>query len=68
MVSIPEQIEREEAEKWARFFHETYERLAPAFGYETRAETREFDPQSRNGRLMMATVRTVLDAWEAGRE
>lgn len=65
MVSIPEQIKREEAEKWARFFHETYERLAPAFGYETRGETREFDPQSRNGRLMTATVRTVLDAWEA---
>ena len=41
-------------EALARRFHETYERLAPQFGYETRRETREFDPQSPNGRLMIA--------------
>lgn len=43
-------------EKRAREFHEAYERLAPQFGYETRPETREFDPESPNGRLMMAVV------------
>lgn len=35
-------------------FHETYERLAPSFGYETRTDTRTFDPDSKNGRLMVA--------------
>lgn len=35
-------------------FHETYERLAPSFGYETRADTKTFDPESKNGRLMVA--------------
>ena len=38
----------------ARFFHETYERLAPQFGYETRADTKTFDHESPNGRLMAA--------------
>ena len=44
----------EQAEALARRFHETYERLAPQFGYETRPETREFDPTSPNGKLMIA--------------
>lgn len=43
----------------AKKFHETYERLAPSFGYETRLETREFDPDSKNGRLMLAVCDTV---------
>src|SRR5690606_650135 len=47
------------AEALARRFHETYERLAPSFGYETRAETREFDPTSANGRLMIAACETL---------
>jgi len=38
----------------ARRFHEAYERLAPSFGYETRKETRAFDPESANGKLMIA--------------
>lgn len=42
------------AEQMAKRFHETYERLAPLFGYETRAETRAFDPESANGKLMIA--------------
>ena len=37
----------------ARKFHEVYERLAPDFGYETRKETRDFDPESPNGKLMI---------------
>jgi hypothetical protein len=35
-------------------FHDTYERLAPSFGYETRTDTKVFDPESKNGRLMVA--------------
>lgn len=42
------------AELIARKFHEVYERLAPSFGYETRQETRRFDPTTPNGRLMIA--------------
>ncbi|WP_439448682.1 hypothetical protein [Stenotrophomonas sp. ATs4] len=45
-----------DVEQRAREFHEAYERLAPQFGYETRPETREFDPYSPNGRLMMAVI------------
>ena len=44
------------SEKLARQFHEIYERLAPDFGYETRKDTREFDPNSQNGRLMIAVT------------
>lgn len=42
------------AENVARIFHDTYERLAPEFGYTTRLETRRFDPSSPNGKLMIA--------------
>lgn len=45
-----------DVEQRAREFHEAYERLAPQFGYETRPDTREFDPDSPNGRLMMAVI------------
>jgi hypothetical protein len=40
-------------------FHEIYERLAPSFGYETRTETRVFDPESKNGRLMIAVCAEI---------
>jgi hypothetical protein len=43
-----------DAEQLARRFHDTYERLAPSFGYETRDDTKVFDPASKNGRLMVA--------------
>lgn len=42
-------------------FHAEYEDLAPAFGYETRKDTRVFDPRSRNGMLMIATIKALLD-------
>lgn len=48
------------AETTARRFHEAYERLAPSFGYETRTETREFDPTTPNGRLMIAVCAEVF--------
>lgn len=41
-----------ESYKLARRFHELYEINAPRFGYETRKDTKEFDPESPNGRLM----------------
>lgn len=53
----------------AILFHETYERLAPSFGYETRTDTRVFDPQSKNGKLMVAVCGELLakvgdDGWK----
>lgn len=41
-------------------FHDTYERLAPQFGYKTREDTKTFDPDSANGRLMIAVCREIL--------
>mgnify|MGYP001572898095 CR=1 FL=1 len=41
-------------------FHHIYERLAGGFEYETKKETRIFDPESPNGRLMLATVKEIL--------
>jgi hypothetical protein len=45
----------------AEQFHDTYERLAPTFGYETRPETREFNPESPNGRLMVAVCKEIIE-------
>ncbi len=61
--------ESETPDHWARLFHETYERLAPSFGYETRKDTTDFDPHSNNGRLMIAVCSEVVRAVEQrGRE
>jgi HPt (histidine-containing phosphotransfer) domain-containing protein len=49
-------------EQMARLFHDAYERLAPQFGYETRKDTRAFDPSTPNGKLMIATCAEVLAA------
>jgi hypothetical protein len=43
----------------AKLFHDTYERLAPSYGYDTRPETKVFDQHTKNGRLMVATVRAI---------
>lgn len=56
-----EQAPSAEAESLARQFHEAYERLAPQFGYETRTETRQFDPESPNGRLMIAVCAALRE-------
>jgi len=48
------------ARELAKLFHETYEQLAPQFGYETRPETRKFDDTSPNGRLMIAVCDEIL--------
>jgi hypothetical protein len=47
--------------KLAILFHETYERLAPSFGYETRDDTKKFDKNSKNGKLMIAVCREILE-------
>ena len=49
-----------EAYKLARQFHELYEEYAPQFGYETRKDTKEFDPKSNNGRLMAKVCYEVV--------
>jgi hypothetical protein len=59
-------------------FHDTYERLAPAFGYKTHFNTRVFEPVSRNGKLMIAVCKEILEkldkeqkdplAWEYWRD
>ena len=51
------------AEDLARFFHETYERLAPQFGYKTRESSAvpwEEVPEN-NKHLMVETARHVLE-------
>lgn len=46
--------------RWAKLFHDTYERLAPSFGYETRKDTKKFNPNSKNGKLMLEVCSIVL--------
>ena len=55
-----------EALQLAQLFHETYERLAPAFGYNTRFNTRVFEPVSRNGKLMIAVCTEILEKLQTG--
>lgn len=49
-----------QARALAEFFHETYETLAPSFGYTTRPDTRALDFNSPNGQLMAAVCGEVL--------
>jgi hypothetical protein len=51
-----------EAEELARMFHETYESLAEVAGYETRLETRSFNLESPNGRLMVLVCAEIRKA------
>lgn len=44
----------------AVLFHDTYERLAPKYGYETRQDTKRFDPVTPNGQLMVAVCLDLL--------
>jgi hypothetical protein len=51
----------------ARLFHDTYERLAPEFGYSTRPESRvAWDDVPENNRLLMiATAAEILHVIDA---
>lgn len=55
-----ELTEEKKIEEIAKLFHDTYERLAPQYGYKTRVDTRIFDADSPNGQLMLAVVSEVL--------
>jgi hypothetical protein len=46
----------------AILFHVTYERLSFEHNYQTRLETRVFDPESNNGKLMIATCAEIQKA------
>jgi len=47
-------------EEVAKLFHDTYEKLAPDFGYHTRPEYRDWNINSNNAKLMMAVCEIVL--------
>lgn len=50
------------SEKLAKLFHETYERLAPMFGYETREESRkEWDDVPAQNKALMIAVTDVIE-------
>lgn len=57
-------------EELAQFFHETYERLAPDFGYKTRQESRKpwAEVPESNRRLMIAVCAEVLAAYRVSPE
>lgn len=50
-----------EAYRLARKFHELYEEQAPFFGYVTNPNSREFYPNSNNGRLMAYVCKNIID-------
>lgn len=56
------------AEDLARFFHETYESLAPTYGWETQAASRTEwgDVPEANRNLMVATAEEVLNWLDDG--
>jgi hypothetical protein len=56
----------EEATELALLFHNTYEKLAPSFGYETRADTKSFETTTPNGMLMIAVCKEIIK-WQAKR-
>lgn len=49
-----------EAVELAILFHNTYERLAPIFGYETREDTKSFDINTPNGKLMISVCKEII--------
>lgn len=53
-------IEETSALQLAIRLHNHYETLAPTFGYETRLDTRQFDPTTPNGKLMVAVCERIL--------
>jgi hypothetical protein len=44
----------------AILFHNTYERLAPSFGYETRLDTKSFETNTPNGMLMISVCKEII--------
>lgn len=42
-------------------FHDTYEKLASEYAYKTREDTKVFNINSNNGKLMYATVNEIVN-------
>lgn len=61
-IEAKAQSEQSRAEELAQRFHETYERLAPSFGYETRKESAKpwADVPEQNKRLMVAVCAEIM--------
>lgn len=55
------------AKELAKLFHDTYEKLAPHYNYETREETRQFDENSNNGKLMIAVCDFIIQRYYVGK-
>ena len=55
----------EAATKLAMLFHETYEKLAPDFSYETRKDSAKpwYNVPEKNRKLMIAVASEILIAW-----
>ena len=53
-------VMNEEILEITKKFHDTYEKLSKDYDYETRKETRVFDINSSNGKLMYETVNEVI--------
>ena len=60
--ALEEDFEMPNAIWLAKFLHDTYERLAHQHGYVTREDTRTFDHESPNGRLMTAVCEELRAA------
>ena len=54
-------IEIPSDEELAILFHNKYEELAPKFKYETKIETKKFNKDSNNGKLMIAVCKQILE-------
>lgn len=54
-------IELPSDEELAILFHNKYEELAPKFKYETKIETKKFNKDSNNGKLMIAVCKQILE-------
>jgi len=62
-IIIPKEEAKQETLKeveLAILFHNTYEKLAPSFGYETREDTKSFDITTPNGKLMIAVCKEII--------
>lgn len=53
------------SEQLARRFHDLYEQFAPSHGYDTRKDTKVFDPYTANGRLMIAVCSEIDRGYQA---
>lgn len=60
MEDTQDNVQNQIAINLARKFHRYYEELAPKFGYETREDTKKFDSQSKNGKLMVEVCRRII--------